>query len=131
MADLKDKKGKKDKKNRHAPLQSGIDFASGDDGCAASEPFALRVLGDSMEPEFKDGCIIIIDPSAPVKHGAFVIANTDDGLIFRQLIVDGENMFLKPLNPGYETQPLPNKRAVTGVIVQRGGARRTEHKHYT
>jgi len=26
------------------------------------EPFALRVIGDEMSPEFLDGCIIIIDP---------------------------------------------------------------------
>ena len=37
-------------------------------GCASSEPFALRVLGDSMEPEFKDGCVIIIDPDGVVRR---------------------------------------------------------------
>jgi len=28
-----------------------------DGGCSASEPFALRTLDDSMEPEFEAGCI--------------------------------------------------------------------------
>jgi SOS-response transcriptional repressor LexA len=30
------------------------------------EPFALRVIGDSMAPEFQDGCIIVIDPEGVV-----------------------------------------------------------------
>jgi len=38
-------------------------------GCAASEPFALRVLGDSMLPEFADGSIIIIDPAGAIRDG--------------------------------------------------------------
>ena len=28
--------------------------------CSASEPFALRVIGDDMAPEFIDGNIIIV-----------------------------------------------------------------------
>ena len=27
--------------------------------CSSSEPFALQVIGDSMEPEFPDGCIVL------------------------------------------------------------------------
>ena len=69
-------------------------------GCASDEPFALRVLGDSMEPEFKDGCIIIIDPSANVEHGKYVMAEVDGEYIFRQFIQEGENYFLKPINKG-------------------------------
>ena len=42
--------------------------------CGASEPFALRVIGDDMLPEFEDGHIIIIDPGGHVKDGCFVVA---------------------------------------------------------
>lgn len=30
--------------------------------CSEREPFALRVEGESMAPEFEDGCVIIVDP---------------------------------------------------------------------
>ena len=30
--------------------------------CSASEPFALRVIGNDMSPEFEDGHVIIVDP---------------------------------------------------------------------
>ena len=42
-------------------------------GCGR-EPFALRVVGNSMSPEFKDGCIIIIDPEGLMNDGAYVLA---------------------------------------------------------
>ena len=40
-------------------------------GCSAEgqEPFALRVIGDSMAPEFLDGHIIVVDPGFPLFNG--------------------------------------------------------------
>ena len=100
------------------------------DGCASDEPFALRVLGDSMEPEFQDGCIIIIDPAANVENGRYVIAEIDGEYIFRQLIQEDEKYFLKPINEGYKTTEIESASVVRGVITQRAGARRKYHKHY-
>ncbi len=99
-------------------------------GCASDEPFALRVLGDSMEPEFKDGCIIIIDPVANVESGRYVIAEIDGEYIFRQLIQDGEKFLLQAINPGYKVVEIESPSVVRGVITQRAGARRKYHKHY-
>ena len=99
-------------------------------GCASSEPFALRVLGDSMEPEFKDGCIIIIDPAGVVEHGKYVIAEVEGEYIFRQFMQEGEKSFLKPLNAGYQSIEIGGPGVVRGVITQKAGTRRKHHKHY-
>ena len=99
-------------------------------GCANSEPFALRVMGDSMEPEFKDGCIIIIDSAAAVESGSYVLAMVNGEYIFRQFIVEDNRYYLRALKEGYDEIPLPNRDAVRGVIVQRAGTRRKDHKHY-
>ena len=99
-------------------------------GCASDEPYALRVLGDSMEPEFKDGCIIIIDPAANVESGKYVIAEIDGEYIFRQFMQEGEKFFLQPINSGYKSTEIASPSVVRGVITQRAGARRTYHKHY-
>lgn len=99
-------------------------------GCASSEPFALRVMGDSMEPEFKDGCIVIIDPGASPEDGSYVIADHDGDYIFRQLKVDGQRRYLKPLNEGYPVLELEQGAQIHGVVVQRAGTRRSYHKHY-
>ena len=100
-------------------------------GCANSEPFALRVMGDSMEPEFKDGCIIIIDSAATVESGSYVLAMVNEEYIFRQFIVEDDRYYLRALKEGYDEISLSSRDAVRGVIVQRAGTRRKDHKHYT
>lgn len=101
--------------------------------CSGSEPFALQVLDDSMEPEFKKDCIIIIDTSATVKHECYVMASVENGYIFRQLLIEDEKYFIAPLNEAY----MHEKREVTfealeGVIVQQASpkGKRSERKRY-
>jgi SOS-response transcriptional repressor LexA len=99
-------------------------------GCSASEPFALRVLGDSMEPEFTDGSVIVIDPDGVVRDGAFVFADVHGEYIFRQLRIRDSQLLLRPLNRGYPTLELDGLNAIKGVVVQRAARRRSGHKHY-
>lgn len=93
--------------------------------------FALTVLGDSMDPEFIEGHVIIIDPEGIIKNGAFVLAIYDGEYIFRQLIMENDKYFLKPLNSHYPTLEIAGLSAIKGVIIQRAGRRRKELKHYT
>ncbi len=99
-------------------------------GCANSEPFALRVMGDSMEPEFKDGNIIIIDSAAAVESGCYVLAMLDGEYIFRQLIIEDDRYMLRALNEGYEEKEISGINDIRAVIVHRAGTRRKHHKHY-
>ncbi len=100
-------------------------------GCSAAEPFALRVLGDMMEPEFEHGCIIVVDPEGHVKDGCFVVANHNNEFFFRQLIIDGERLLLKCLNHAYdEVVELAGLSAIHGVISQKSGTRRKDRKRY-
>ena len=103
-------------------------------GCGSSEPFALQVTDNSMEPEFKKGCIIIIDPAGVIEHGCYVMAQVENGYIFRQLVIEGSTHFLQPLHEDYlheKRQIAPD--AIQGVIVQQSGTRgkRSERKKYT
>lgn len=98
--------------------------------CAELEPFALRVIGDSMAPEFLDGHVIVLDPGLPATHGAFVVAELDGETIFRQFWKEGGRSMLKPLNAAYSTiEAGPNCR-VLGVVTQRVGTRRADRKRY-
>ena len=99
-------------------------------GCGSAEPFVLRVLGDSMEPEFADGSLIVIDPAGVVSDGAYVFADVDGEYIFRRLQMRGSQLLLQPLNPGYPTLELAGLSAIRGVVVQRASTRRRDHKHY-
>jgi len=108
--------------------------------CIEAEPFALRVLDDSMEPEFRKGCIIVIDPTGHARDGSYVLAREavtgnqeraeTDGYLFRQLRGSRESGWqLQPLNTAY---PIGQTElaAIAGVIVQRAGVRRRYHKRY-
>lgn len=100
------------------------------DGSCGAEPFALRVIGDSMSPEFKDGCIIIIDPEGIISDGSYVLARHNDEYIFRQVIFHGGKYLLKTLQEGHEIIEMQDLAAIEGVIVQQAGRRRKDRKHY-
>ena len=108
---------------------------AGDDpelrGCSDAEPYALRVIGDSMAPEFADGHIVIVDPDMNAHSGAYVVIDYAGETTFRKLVLtDDGRRFLEPLNGAYETVEVVGEYRVRGVVVQRAGRRRRDHKHY-
>ncbi|MBE4892641.1 LexA family transcriptional regulator [Enterobacter asburiae] len=88
--------------------------------------FGLRIEGDSMEPDFKDGDIIIVDPEVEPTPGEFVVAkNGSDQATFKKYRptytdMKGRQHFeLVPLNDDYpvinsDHQPL----TIIGVMVE-------------
>ena len=99
--------------------------------CSASEPFALRVIGDDMAPEFVDGNIIIVDPGGKVSSGCYVIARHGEEMIFRQLVIERDRYVLRALDSAVNEIVLPKGiDDIVGVISQRSGTRRSEHKRY-
>jgi SOS-response transcriptional repressor LexA len=99
--------------------------------CSGSEAFALRVLGTSMEPEFNEGEIIIIEPGGLLRDGAYVLAQHEGEWIFRQLHKEGAGWTLHALNPAFPDLPLPDLAAVRGVIIQKAlPGRRRASKRY-
>lgn len=66
--------------------------------------FALRIDGDSMQPEFKEGDIVIID-LIYVLHQEFVVAKNDGHEAtfkkYRPLGIGIDDFELIPLNPDY------------------------------
>lgn len=78
--------------------------------------FALRVQGDSMEPAFAEGMVVIVEPELDPQPGDYVIArNGDDEATFKQLVKDGPDWMLKPLNPRYPIKPLADA-VIVGVV---------------
>ncbi len=99
--------------------------------CSDAAPFALRVTDDSMEPEFRRNCIVIIDPTGHARDGAYVLAEVEGETIFRQLRMNGNHVWLEALKKTYPTLALDaGITAIKGVVVQRAGTRRRHHKRY-
>ncbi|AUV00566.1 S24 family peptidase [Phytobacter ursingii] len=88
--------------------------------------FALRIEGDSMEPDFKQGDVIIVDPEIEPAPGEFVVAkNGEHEATFKKyrptgIGLHGVNTFeLIPLNPDYpvlRSQDIP--LAIIGTMVE-------------
>ncbi|MBF0339741.1 MAG: S24 family peptidase [Magnetococcales bacterium] len=85
----------------------------------SSSAYALEVPDDSMEPEFKEGEIVIVDPTMHAEHNRFVIARTgnDNRATLKQLIVHGSRQYMKPLNSRYPLIDVQGALIVSGVVV--------------
>jgi|GEM_PF-518010 len=84
---------------------------------AKAHTYALRVRGDSMEPKFPEGCIIIVEPEEDVLPGKYVIVRQNgDEATFKQLIKDGSTLLLKPLNDRYPIMELRKDAVFCGVV---------------
>lgn len=101
-------------------------------GCSAEgmEPFALRVIGDSMAPEFLDGHIIVVDPGYPPMNGVFAVVENGNEVLFGRYRRDGAHCRLEYLNPTYEPVELVAGHRVKGVVTQRNARRRKDMKRY-
>lgn len=106
------------------------DVCSTGGGCSELEPYALRVMGDSMAPEFWDGCIIIVEPRLTAQSGQYAVVDYAGETIFRQVIETDGRRYLKPLNDHYDTVEITGPFSVRGVVIQRAGTRRAHHKHF-
>ncbi len=100
--------------------------------CIEAEPFALQVLDDTMAPEFPPGCIVIIDPTGRARDGAHVLAEVKGEFILRTLAsLPAGGFELRAQMPGQPAIALADGLdAVRGVVTQRAGRRRSQHKHY-
>ena len=94
-----------------------------------SEPYALQNLGDMMEPEFNENCIIIIDSSMPIHNKAYVIIDLNDELYFRQYFEENGRKLLRCLNSSYTEIELNNNFEVRGCIIQQK-QRKQKSLHY-
>ena len=99
--------------------------------CASLEPFALQVLGDSMEPEFPDKCIVIIEPAKGALSGMYVMALVEGVRWFRQYLNDDQGERLIALNDLYPEIPLAGLEwKVEGIIRQRNIRRQVKKYKY-
>ncbi|MEA3274696.1 MAG: S24 family peptidase [Pseudomonadota bacterium] len=101
-------------------------------GCSMHEPYALQVLGDSMEAEFPDKCIVIIEPTDQYRDGMYVFAEVEGVRWFRQYLRDDEGReWLLALNDRYPQIDLTGLDwHALGVIIQRNVRRKIKHYSY-
>ena len=94
-----------------------------------SEPYAMQNIGDMMSPEFSENCILIIDPSLPIHHKAYVIIDFKGELYFRQYFEENGRKILRCLNSSYSEIELNDNFEVHGCIIQQK-QRKQKPLHY-
>jgi SOS-response transcriptional repressor LexA len=93
---------------------------------------ALRIKGDSMAPEFREGDVIIVDPAIVPSPGDFVVGrNGSHEATFKKfrprgIDASGREVFeLVPLNDDYPTMRSDTERLlIVGTMVEHRRLRR-------
>lgn len=77
--------------------------------CRDPKAFGVTLEGDSMEPMFRDGDMLVLMPSQRIHNGCLAVVRlASDGVLLRRIEVRGERLRLVPLNPRYEAEELSN-----------------------
>lgn len=114
-----------DYKNASLHVQKNI-TASG----LSQDAFALIMPDTSMEPMFQRGSLLIFDPMVEPQDRSFVLVQLEETQtpVFRQLIIDVNQRYLKPLNPDlnlFKMRLLNKNDSILAVLIES----RSYHNH--
>ncbi|MGH7153637.1 MAG: S24 family peptidase, partial [Acetobacteraceae bacterium] len=84
------------------PIGGGWDEVSPPD-IADANAYALEISGDSMEPVFRDGEMIVVSPAAPIRRGDRVVVRTPAGEVMAKQLIrrSARRVELRSLNPNF------------------------------
>lgn len=70
-------------------------------GDVAEQTYALKVSGDSMLPLYREGDVLVVDPTSTIHRGDRVVVKTNDGQVLAKTLQkkSGDQVELKSLNP--------------------------------
>lgn len=74
--------------------------------------YALEVTGDSMEPLYREGDILIVSPNSASRKGDRVVVRTTDGEVMAKVLVrrSAKTVELASLNPSHPNLVFPVER---------------------
>lgn len=82
--------------------------------------YALAVRDTTMEPRFPEGTVLLIEPELQPSNLDFAIVHIEGHELpnFKQILIDGDHIILKPLNSDFKTFLLDRPHRFLGVMVQ-------------
>lgn len=86
----------------------------------SSSSYCLTVEGDSMSPDYREGEIILVDPSLDARHNDDIVVRTPDGThTFKRIQITNEGTYLLALNPDHPKRKIeaPKGTSICGVVV--------------
>lgn len=97
-----------------------IDKYETTDISVSENAYALRVKDTTMTPRFPENTLLVIDPVMEPSDRDYVVAHISNQkqAIFRQLLLDSDDTYLKPLNTDFKMILLNRESRLLGVMVQ-------------
>lgn len=80
--------------------------------------YALRMLGDSMVPEFPEGSVVLVSPNGEVLSGQYAVVIIESRLddrresCVKQVFIHQDHITLHSLNPKYKDIDIPRQEVV-------------------
>ena len=76
--------------------------------------YALEISGNSMEPAYRDGTVIIVAPSASVRRGDRVVVKSKEGEVMVKELKrrSSKSLELRALNPEHKERTLPMREVL-------------------
>ncbi len=78
------------------------------EGEPSNNTFVINMNDSSMEPYVPQNAVLILDHGRAPRDRDFVLASLEDTQtqVFRQILIDGERRYLKPMNPDLAAFPM-------------------------
>lgn len=102
------------------PIDSNKKIYIGENGNLSKDSFGILISSDSFIPVFYQNTILIVDPKVIVKDSDYVLCQlgTDTIPVIRQLFIDGNSYFFKPINPNYGEMSCFKKYKILGIVIK-------------
>ncbi len=78
-------------------------------GLSEERVYALEITGDSMEPIYREGDVVIVQPEAPLRRGDRVVARLRSGEVLAKTLGrrNDQTVEFLSLNPAYPARETP------------------------
>lgn len=82
--------------------------------------FAIRMEDTTMAERFPLGTLLVVEPEMQAQDKDFVAIHIEgeEKIQLKQILMDGPDIYLKPLNPDFETKKLTKSYRILGVMIQ-------------
>jgi SOS-response transcriptional repressor LexA len=104
----------------HQQIPKEIESYISTESKVSDKAFAVRMEDNTMLPRYPKGTIFIIEPDLTPqdKDFAAVRVGSQATIQFKQIMFDGEDLYLKPLNSDFEIKRIDKPYDIVGVMVQ-------------
>lgn len=108
--------------------QNNTDYATKDNYEIIKKPnsnineqcYLTKVNSSAMRPKFIEGAFIVVNPLLEPENNDFVIFHLleENSIIFRQLLIEGNDKYLSALNPDFKSIYLNKPYKSCGVVIE-------------